>query len=221
MTPDRERPPVADPFDYIGDGGAPRPQQPDPVEDDDWNDVTASGYAGAFELSRTAHAGQVNLSGADYFTDHVLRVTALAARIAPAALIDRATVVALLHDVVEDTSVTLADLAARFGTGVRDDVDAVTYRRVGAGRDWESYAELIDRACARPVSTVVKLADNCQNYGTLHQITDAATVERLTRKYQSSMPRLRLAYRLHFGEDALTLPELLPPPGQNAMGDRG
>src|SRR5215210_371579 len=57
----------------------------------------------AIELARQAHAGQFDKAGEPYIS-HPLRVMAAMDN-------DEARMVAVLHDVVEDTAVTLEDLA--------------------------------------------------------------------------------------------------------------
>ena len=70
----------------------------------------------------------------------------------------RVIAAAILHDVVEDSEWTLADLAAAgMPTAVIRAVDAVTKR---AG---EEYSLLVARAAADPIGRAVKLADNADN----------------------------------------------------------
>ncbi|WP_298036857.1 HD domain-containing protein [uncultured Desulfuromonas sp.] len=93
------------------------------------------------QLARASHSGQLRKSGEPYFF-HPLRVAHLAAR----HWMDFASVnAALLHDVVEDTPVTLADVVSDFGDEVallvngltkaigaelsREDLKAETYRK--------------------------------------------------------------------------------------------
>ena len=95
----------------------------------------------ALVIGRTSHAGQLRKSGEPYFT-HPLRVAHLAAR----HWMDFASVIAaLLHDVVEDTPVTLEEVEGVFGREVallvngltkaadenlsRDALKAKTYRK--------------------------------------------------------------------------------------------
>ena len=67
-------------------------------------------------------------------------------------------IAAVLHDVVEDSSVTLADLAAEgFPREVLAAVDALT-KRPG-----ETRLQAAHRAADDPVARVVKLADNTEN----------------------------------------------------------
>jgi (p)ppGpp synthase/HD superfamily hydrolase len=60
--------------------------------------------------------------------------------------------VALLHDLVEDTSCTLEDLEC-FGQEVVEAVDAITHR------DGESYQEYIKRLSHNKIASAVKLED--------------------------------------------------------------
>jgi len=62
-------------------------------------------------------------------------------------------IVAVLHDVVEDTEYDLNNIEDEFCSEVRDTVDAVTKR------EDEEYDGLIDRAAANPITRSVKIAD--------------------------------------------------------------
>jgi guanosine-3',5'-bis(diphosphate) 3'-pyrophosphohydrolase len=76
----------------------------------------------AIGMARSAHAGQYRKSGEPYFF-HPLRVSHLAAR----HWMDFASVIAcLLHDVVEDTPVTLAEVETLFGEEVALLVNGLT-----------------------------------------------------------------------------------------------
>jgi len=100
----------------------------------------------AIALACRAHRGQVDKAGKPYIL-HPLRVML---RLEDPA----AQIVAVLHDVVEDTPVTLADLRAEGYSGeICDAVDCLT-RRPG-----EAYEAFISRAAANPLSRRVKLAD--------------------------------------------------------------
>jgi (p)ppGpp synthase/HD superfamily hydrolase len=106
-----------------------------------------------------AHAGQVDKAGEEYI-GHPLRVAAIVARTAPAAGVDtvHAQQAALLHDVVEDTSVTLTDLAARgYAAPVLAAVEALTKRPGEATEDY------LARVAVDPVAVVVKRADMTDN----------------------------------------------------------
>ncbi|HKN92231.1 MAG TPA: bifunctional (p)ppGpp synthetase/guanosine-3',5'-bis(diphosphate) 3'-pyrophosphohydrolase, partial [Acidimicrobiia bacterium] len=76
----------------------------------------------AFDLAKKAHQDQVRRSG-DPYISHPLSV----ARILAGLGLDDVTIAAaLLHDAVEDTDVTLADISKDFGPDVAAIVDGVT-----------------------------------------------------------------------------------------------
>jgi (p)ppGpp synthase/HD superfamily hydrolase len=108
------------------------------------------------ELSQRAHAGQIDKCGRPYYL-HPLRVAMRLARCTPA---ERHA--ALLHDVVEDTAVTLQDLA---GMGYSDEilelVDLLTRRMA----ERESHSRYIERlvSSGNVQALRVKLADVYDN----------------------------------------------------------
>ena len=76
----------------------------------------------AYEMARSAHEGQLRKDGSPYVTHCVA-----AADITVDMGLDEDSVVsALLHDVIEDTSLTHADIAKQFGDAVADIVEGVT-----------------------------------------------------------------------------------------------
>lgn len=76
----------------------------------------------AYNLAAEAHTGQKRASGEDY-VNHVVEVATLLAQFK----LDTASLVAaLIHDVVEDTSVTLTEIEEEFGYEVGQIVDGVT-----------------------------------------------------------------------------------------------
>jgi (p)ppGpp synthase/HD superfamily hydrolase len=100
----------------------------------------------AIEIAAAAHAGQQDKEGLPYIT-HPLRVMA---RVGPGD----AQIVAVLHDVVEDTDTTLDDLRrAGFSEAVLDAVARVTHDKQ------EPYADYVVRCKPSPLARQVKLAD--------------------------------------------------------------
>ncbi len=76
----------------------------------------------AAEFGAAAHQGQKRVSGEPYITHPVA-----AAEILADLHLDADTIVgAILHDVIEDTPIAKADIAARFGHDVAEIVDGVT-----------------------------------------------------------------------------------------------
>jgi (p)ppGpp synthase/HD superfamily hydrolase len=134
---------------------------------------TTPTVADADRLAEQAHRGQVDKAGRPYI-EHPRTVAAM---LAPHG--DLAIMAALLHDVVEDTDITLDDLrAAGYPEAVVSAVDSVTHR------PGESYMDLIRRAAADPIGRLVKIADNTTNSDeTRLALLDDATAARLRRKY--------------------------------------
>lgn len=76
----------------------------------------------AYEMAKSAHSGQLRKDGSPYVTHCVA-----AADITVDMGMDEDSVVsALLHDVIEDTKLTHADIARQFGSAVADIVEGVT-----------------------------------------------------------------------------------------------
>ncbi|MFO7779370.1 MAG: HD domain-containing protein [Nitriliruptoraceae bacterium] len=106
----------------------------------------------ALAIATRAHAGQVDKAGNGYLA-HPLRV---AARVVDEG--EEVVAAALLHDVLEDSELTLQDLAAAgMPPKVLETVDRLT-RRPG-----ESHSAAVRRAAAHPVAAVVKRADIADN----------------------------------------------------------
>ena len=134
-----------------------------------------STLAKAIALAAQAHGEQVDKAGEPYIL-HPLRMMQ--------RLDDRAAqIVAVLHDVVEDTAITLEDLrAAGFATAVVDAVDCVTRRAA------ESYEQFIVRTQGNELARQVKLADLEDNMD-LKRISTltAADLARLERYHRAWM----------------------------------
>lgn len=108
--------------------------------------------ADADRLAEVAHRGQVDKAGNPYI-DHP-RAVAKELHVYG----DYAVMAGLLHDVVEDTDITLDDLrAAGYPEEVVAAVDSVSRRPD------EPYMDLIRRAAANPLGRLIKLADNRHN----------------------------------------------------------
>lgn len=132
-------------------------------------------------LATAAHRGQVDKAGKPYI-DHPRTVAEL---LEPHG--EYAVMAGWLHDVVEDSDVTLDQLAEMgFPAEVVAAVDAVT-RREG-----ETYMDLIRRATADPIGRLVKLADNATNSDEARlALLDEVTADRLRRKYATAREVLK------------------------------
>ncbi len=135
----------------------------------------------AAEFAAEAHRGQARASGEPYIT-HSLAV----AEILASLRLDHESIVAgILHDVVEDTPVTLEDVQQRFGADVARLVDGVTKMKMihgmrevtdSEGRE-NVHAESLRKmllAMAEDVRVVlIKLADRLHNMRTLASLAPA------------------------------------------------
>lgn len=139
------------------------------------------------ELAVVFHQHQ--LYGREPYINHLRRV---ARRLVPHG--EWAYHAGLLHDIVEDTPMTIEKLR-RMGYPeiVTSAVDAVTLRR------GEDYFDRIRIAAAHPLGRVVKLADNADNReGLSHLATyQPDRARRLSLKYNKALTILEPAYDSH------------------------
>ncbi len=105
----------------------------------------------AVGIAAEAHAGQVDKAGAPYLLHPLRLMLAMKTR--------EQRIVAVLHDVVEDSSWTFEQLESEgFSDAIVKGVDSVTRRKD------ETYEEFVRRAASDPIGRIVKLADlrdNC------------------------------------------------------------
>ncbi|MFN2431853.1 MAG: bifunctional (p)ppGpp synthetase/guanosine-3',5'-bis(diphosphate) 3'-pyrophosphohydrolase [Gemmatimonadota bacterium] len=127
----------------------------------------------AYDFSDRAHQGQKRLSGEPFVT-HCAEV----ARILAELHLDNTTVVAgLVHDVLEDTSATEAELREAFGPDVVEIVDGVTkighipFRSVEE-RQAENYRKLLLSIAKDLRILLIKFADRLHNMRTLEYLPD-------------------------------------------------
>ncbi len=137
----------------------------------------------AYEFARAAHAEQRRDNGDPYIT-HPLAV----AMILAGYKLDTASLcTALLHDTIEDTKASLAEISRRFGADVAGLVDGVTkLTRLELQSDRTKQAENFRKlvlAMSKDIRVLlVKLADRLHNMRTLHFVREAARRERIARE---------------------------------------
>ena len=128
----------------------------------------------AAEFGAAAHQGQKRVSGEPYITHPVA-----AAEILADLHLDADTIVgAILHDVIEDTPIAKADIAARFGHDVAEIVDGVTkLDQIRFKNREEAQAENFRKmllAMVRDLRVIlVKLADRMHNLRTIDALAPA------------------------------------------------
>ena len=137
----------------------------------------------AYSVAAQAHAQQTRENGDPYIT-HPLAV----ADILAGYRLDTATIAtALLHDVIEDTTVKLPDLERRFGAAISGLVDGVTkLTRLELQSDRTKQAENFRKlvlAMSKDIRVLlVKLADRLHNMRTLHYVQKPERRQRIARE---------------------------------------
>jgi guanosine-3',5'-bis(diphosphate) 3'-pyrophosphohydrolase len=157
-------------------------------------DVDRELLARAFDFAAQAHASQVRRSGQE-FIHHPWG----AAKILASLQLDEATLAAaLLHDVVEDTEVTVEEIRTEFGTEIATLVEGVTkLTRVQfqsrEHADAENYRKLIV-AMAEDVRVIlIKLADRLHNLRTIEYLGKQKQLQKARETLEVYAP---LAHRL-------------------------
>jgi GTP pyrophosphokinase len=122
----------------------------------------------AYDMSREAHRHQTRTTGESYITHPV----AVASVVADIGLDEASIIAALLHDAVEDTELTLAEIAEIFGDEVASIVDGVTkLDRLQFDSQEAQQAATMRKmlvAMARDLRVlIIKLADRLHNMRTL------------------------------------------------------
>jgi len=125
----------------------------------------------AYEFSQTHHAGQMRASGKPYLI-HPLEVALVLAdmKMDPVAI-----AAGLLHDSVEDTSVTIVDIRKEFGEQVAHIVEGVTkISKIDFATHEEQQAENLRKMMLAMVDDIrvvlIKLADRLHNMRTLEHL---------------------------------------------------
>ena len=122
----------------------------------------------AYDMSREAHRHQTRTTGESYITHPV----AVASVVADIGLDEASIIAALLHDAVEDTELTLAEISEIFGDEVASIVDGVTkLDRLQFDSQEAQQAATMRKmlvAMARDLRVlIIKLADRLHNMRTL------------------------------------------------------
>lgn len=163
----------------------------------------------AYRMAKTAHAGTRRKSGEPYIF-HPLAVALIAVKevgLGPIAVIS-----ALLHDVVEDTDITLDELRMVFGERVATIVDGVTkiddvmVIQQAESKQAENYRKILLSMCNDAYVIFLKLCDRLHNMRTLGSMKDT---KKLIIASETSYLYIPLAHRLGLYKIKTELEELV------------
>ena len=160
----------------------------------------------AYEVAAEAHEHQYRKSGEKYI-NHPISVAKVVADI---GLDDTTVAAALLHDAVEDTEITIAEIEERFGSEVAQIVDGVTkLERIRFDSREEQQAATMRKmlvAMAKDLRVlIIKLADRLHNLRTIA----AMSTEKQVRQAQETLDIYApLAHRLGMQEIKQQLEDL-------------
>ena len=128
----------------------------------------------AYEIAKRAHLGQIDKAGEDYIK-HPEKVASFVNS-------DEEKAVAYLHDVIEDTELTLEDLREYgFSEEVLKAVDVITKKR---GQDYQTYLNSVKE---NKLARVVKLADLRHNSDLTRLINITEKDVERREKYQKAI----------------------------------
>ena len=127
----------------------------------------------AFDCAEEAHKGQVRRDGSPYVT-HAIVTAQIAAEM---GLDEDSIVSALLHDCIEDTTVSYADISKKFGVAVADIVEGVTkLTRVQYTSKEDEQMENLRKmliAMSKDIRVIlIKIADRLHNMRTMDYQTE-------------------------------------------------
>ena len=148
----------------------------------------------AFEVADRAHSGQKRKAGTPYVT-HCVAAAQICAEI---GLDEDSIVAALLHDTIEDTTLTHEDLAHQFGPEVADIVEGVTKltRVQFTSREDEQMENLrkMLMAMAKDIRVIlIKIADRLHNMRTMEYMASHKQLEKSVETMEIYAP---IAHRL-------------------------
>ena len=167
------------------------------------------GILRAYTMAREAHAGTRRKSGEPYIF-HPLAVALIAVK--EVGLGPTAVIAALLHDVVEDTDITIEELRMVFGDRVAKIVDGVTkiddvmLLQQSESKQAVNYRKILLSMCNDAYVIFLKLCDRLHNMRTLDSMKDT---KKLIIASETSYLYIPLAHRLGLYSIKTELEELV------------
>lgn len=125
----------------------------------------------AFKMASEAHKNMRRRSGEPYIL-HPIAVAKIGVK--EIGLGRRSCIAALLHDVVEDTDITLADISNEFGEEIADMVDSLTKIETAVdsnlSKQSENFKRILFSLTKDPRVIFIKIADRLHNMRTLRSM---------------------------------------------------
>lgn len=134
----------------------------------------------AEQIATKAHEGQTRWDGSPYIT----HPRSVVARLKETTWGEDILICGWLHDVVEDTSVTLKDISDNFGKYNAEIVELLTHQKT------DSYADYISKIGSCSGASLVKIADLEDNLSSLNPKKDRQRID----KYE--LARMYLKFRI-------------------------
>jgi len=162
----------------------------------------------AYDLASKAHEGNTRYSGEPYIT-HLAEV---GLKLAKMGMGPRTIAAGLLHDIIEDTSVTAQDISEQFGDEILFLVEGVTklssVRYYGSDRHNESLRKLFVATSQDIRVLIIKLNDRLHNMETLYHVPKEKQLRIARETLEIYVP---VAHRLGMGRIRKELEDLAFP----------
>jgi GTP pyrophosphokinase len=133
----------------------------------------------AFDFMKTKHGVQTRKTGGYYF-EHPRRVASYVVRYKDSYQIEDLMIIALLHDVLEDTSCSYGDIMNEFGERVADIVYDVT-DELGKNR-MQRHEKTYPKTVKNDEAIIVKLCDRMANM--IHSVGNRKKCKMYLREYK-------------------------------------
>ena len=132
----------------------------------------------AITIACEAHQGQSSINGEPYIL-HPLRLLIKAKS-------NEERIIAILHDVIEKTNISLLDLKNRgFDQNIISSIDSLSRRR------GESYIEYIERLMQNKISVKIKLLDLADNIKIHSENNDNGIYDSKIIQYKNALNQIR------------------------------
>ena len=132
----------------------------------------------AIAIACEAHQGQSSINGEPYIL-HPLRLLIKAKS-------NEERIIAILHDVIEKTNISLADLKNKgFNQNIISSIDSLSRRKS------ESYIEYIERLMQNKISVKIKLFDLADNIKVHSENNDNGIYDVKINQYKNALKQIR------------------------------